>query len=152
MRRGLFALACLALIGGAHGQVYKWTDPSGRTHYGDRPPQDAKKEEVAIRVPSYDGPVEIIDWAAVLRRKSPAAAPRNVTGVTMYSTSWCPHCRNARSYFTARGIRFTEIDVEASEAGRKEYEALGGKGVPLILVGDKAMRGFSAQRFEALRR
>jgi glutaredoxin len=146
-------LACAVLLAPAHAQVYKWTDPSGKTHYGDRPPDDVRKQEVAIRIDSYDGPVEVVDWAAVLRRRSPGtAAPRAPSAITMYSTAWCPHCRNARAYFAARSIAFTEIDVEKSEAGRREYEALGGKGVPYILVGDKAMRGFSAKRFEALRR
>jgi glutaredoxin len=70
----------------------------------------------------------------------------------MFSTQWCGHCRNARAYFAAKGIAFNEIDVEASPAGYKEYKQLGGKGVPLILVGKKVMRGFSAERFEAMRR
>jgi glutaredoxin len=149
----LLVLASFLAATAAAAQVYKWTDPSGKVHYGDRPPEDAKKQELAIRIPSYDGPVEVTDWAAVLRRKSPSApAPQSRGGITMYATDWCPHCRNARKYFEARGIAFTEINVETSESGRKEYQALGGKGVPLIVVGDKLMRGFSPQRFEALRR
>ena len=153
MRRFLLLLACSALATAAMAQVYKWTDPSGKVHYGDSPPQDAKKQELAIRIPSYDGPVEVTDWAAVIRRKSPAAAaPQVRSGVTMYSTDWCPHCKNARNYFTTKGIAFTEVNVETSEAGRKEYQALGGKGVPLIVVGDKLMSGFSPQGFEKLRR
>jgi len=154
MRSYVLALACLALLFSAHGQVYKWTDSSGKTHYGDRPPEDARKQEIAIRVPSYDGPVEVTDWAAVLRRKPPAEKERLASSatITMYATEWCPHCRHARNYFNEKGIHFTEINVETSEAGRKEYKELGGRGVPLILVGNKLMRGFSEQRFEALRK
>lgn len=152
MRRILLSLACLFLAAAASAQVYKWTDPSGKTHYGDRPPEDAKKQELAIRVRSYDGPVTVTDWAAILRRKAPASAPRASSGITMYMTEWCPHCKNARSYFKAKGIAYTEINVDTSEAGRKEYKALGGNGVPLILVGDKMMSGFSAESFEALRK
>ncbi|HEX7465466.1 MAG TPA: glutaredoxin domain-containing protein, partial [Usitatibacter sp.] len=99
----------------------------------------------------YDGPVEVRDWAAVIHQKSPQAPPEP-DRVTMYSTDWCPHCKNARNYFTAKGIRFTEYNVETSETGRKEYEALGGGGVPVILVGSKVMRGFSPRSFEALAR
>ncbi|HET7730624.1 MAG TPA: glutaredoxin family protein [Usitatibacter sp.] len=154
--RFLFAVAALAFAfaGAAWAQVYKWTDPSGKTHYGDRPPEGVAKQEVAIRVPSHEGPVEVTDWGAILRRKpaAAAAAPRASAGITMYSTDWCGHCRRAREYFAAHRIAFTEVDVEKSDSGRKDYEALGGRGVPLIVVGDKVMRGFSPQRFEALRK
>jgi glutaredoxin len=148
MKRLLLASAALLLACGALAQVYKWTDPSGKTHYGDSPPDDVKKQEMKIRIPSYDGPVEVRDWAAVIRKKSPQAPEPD--RITMYSTDWCPHCKNARSYFEAKRIRFTEYNVETSEVGRKEYQALGGGGVPVIVVGSKVMRGFSANKFEAL--
>jgi glutaredoxin len=135
----------------AFAQVYKWTDSNGKTHYGDQPPGDAKKEELKIRIPSYDGPVQVNDWAAVIRTKSKEAAPP-ADSITMYSTDWCPHCKNARNYFNEKGLRYREMNVETSEAGRKEYEALGGGGVPVILVGSKVMRGFSPESFESFRR
>lgn len=148
-RSACLMLAALALALPAAAQIYKWTDPSGKTHYGDAPPDDVKKQELKIRIPSYDGPVEVRDWAAVIRKKAapPAGDPDRIT---MYSTDWCPHCKNARSYFNSKGIRFTEYNVETSETGRKEYEALGGGGVPVIVVGSKVMRGFSRESFESL--
>ena len=144
----LIIAASVAVMLPAAAQVYKWTDPSGKTHYGDAPPDDVKKQELKIRIPSYEGPVEVRDWAAVIRKKTPQAPEPD--RITMYSTDWCPHCKNARNYFGAKGIRFTEYNVETSEAGRKEYEALGGGGVPVIVVGSKVMRGFSPGKFEAL--
>ena len=151
MNRALLIAAAILFAFAASAQVYKWTDPAGKTHYGDSPPDDAKKQELKIRIPSYDGPVEVRDWAAVIRKKAPQAPPEP-DRITMYSTDWCPHCKNARAYFTQRGLAFTEYNVETSETGRKEYEALGGGGVPVILVGSKVMRGFSAKSFEALAR
>lgn len=136
---------------GAAAQIYKWTDSTGKTHYGDRPPDDAKKQELKIRIPSYDGPVQVSDWAAVIRAKS-AAPVQAMDSVTMYATDWCPHCKNAKRYFTANNIRFREVNVETSEAGRQEYEALGGGGVPIIVVAGKVMRGFSPEAFERHRK
>ncbi len=49
----LVALAAASLPAAA--QVYKWTGPDGRTHYGDRPPEDAKKQELRIGVQSFGG-------------------------------------------------------------------------------------------------
>jgi glutaredoxin len=70
--------------------------------------------------------------------------------VIMYSTRWCPYCRKARAYFEGHKIAYVEYDVEASAENRQQFEALKGRGVPLILVGDKRMEGFSARSFEAL--
>jgi glutaredoxin len=149
MRRSIFMLAFgMALALSASAQVYKWTDPAGKVHYGDRPPDDAKTEQLKLDVRSYDGPVQVTDWAAILRKKSSASPAAR--GITMYSTSWCVHCKRARNYFKENGIRYNEVDVEASEANQKEFKELGGGGVPLILVGDKAMRGFSEEHFQAL--
>ena len=144
----LVAIVSLLLALPAFGQVYKWTDSTGKVHYGDKPPEDARKEELRIRIPSYEGPVEVRDWGAVLRRKAPEGG--GAMSVTMYSTDWCGHCKNARAYFASKGISYRDIDVEKSESGRKEFKELGGGGVPLIIVGDKVMRGFSAKSFEAL--
>ena len=136
----------LALPGAA--QVYKWTDRDGRVHFGDRPPPEAEAEELKIR--SHEGAAEVKDWSAVIRGKRPPnASPQQVT---MYSTQWCGVCKRARAYFAANGIRHTEIDVEQSEAGRLEFREMGGRGVPLILVGGKVMRGFSPEGFERLRK
>lgn len=44
--------ACLA--GAASGQVFKWVDEKGRTHYGEKPPEGAKATEVAKPTPPSD--------------------------------------------------------------------------------------------------
>jgi thiol-disulfide isomerase/thioredoxin len=84
----------------ASGQVYRWTDSTGKVHYGDRPPEEAKARE--LRIQSYDGPVEVQDWSGVLRGKTmPGSGP----GLTMYATSWCGYCKRARAYFAQKNIR-----------------------------------------------
>ena len=42
----LGVLALWALVMPAVAQVYKWVDDKGATHYGERPPQDKKAEEL----------------------------------------------------------------------------------------------------------
>ena len=142
------ALALVLVVAPAAAQVYKWTDPSGKVHYGDRPPDDVKKQELKIRIPSYDGPVQVRDWSAVLGTKATAGGG----AVTMYSTTWCGHCKNARNYFASKGIPYRDIDVEKSPDAAREFKRLGGEGVPLILVGSKAMSGFDPEEFEVLYR
>jgi glutaredoxin len=141
-------LACLLSCLPCWGQIYKWTDPSGKTVYGDKPPEEAKARE--IRIQSFEQPVEVRDWAKVLRAKSASGA--SSSGVTMFSTVWCGYCKKARAYFASKGIAYAEIDVEKSEDGQRRYKELGGGGVPIILVGNRMMQGFSEGAFEALRK
>jgi glutaredoxin-like YruB-family protein len=146
----LLALAACILAAAAFGQVYKWTDSTGKTHYGDRPPEGTQTEKLKLDVRSHEGPAQVSNWAAVIRKKSPEAATAKSQSITMYSTSWCPHCKRAKAYFAERGIAYDEIDIEANEKNRREFKEAGGGGVPLIIVGDKAMRGFDPQGMDAL--
>jgi len=144
------AFVALAVLPAA-AQVYKWTGPDGRTHYGDRPPEDAKRQELRIGVQSFGGPAEVDTWTKVLRRPPAVdtSKPRS-SSVTMYSTAWCPHCKRAKAYFAQKGVGFREVDIEASDAGRREFEEYGGKGVPLIIVGERRMRGFDPDAMDRL--
>jgi glutaredoxin len=69
--------------------------------------------------------------------------------VVMYTTSHCPACKAAKQYLAQKGVPYQEIDVETSRDGLAAFQKLGGHGVPLILVGDKRMEGFSPQALDA---
>lgn len=145
-----FALAAFSAVP-ACAQVYKWTGPDGRVHYGDTPPQEARKQELRIGVQSFGGPAQVDSWTQVLKR-APAvdtSKPRSAA-ITMFSTSWCPHCKRAKAYFAQKGVGFREVDIEASDQGRREFEGYGGKGVPLIIVGERRMRGFDAASMDRM--
>ena len=68
--------------------------------------------------------------------------------VVLYVTSWCPHCKSAKSYLDRRGIPYVAYDIEKDSAARERHQQLGGGGVPLILVGSRKMSGFSPQALE----
>ena len=53
-------------------------------------------------------------------------------------------------YFLKKGIAFVEYDIQKNEQARREYRALGARGVPVILVGDKRLNGFSEKTFNKL--
>jgi glutaredoxin len=134
----------LALFGAAlapaalAADVYKWTDADGRTHFGDRPPEDATVQEIKIR--SLEGPAEVETVAAKFVYGS----------VVIYTTEWCGVCNQAKAHLKSRGVVFTEFDIEHNGLAKAEFKRLNGKGVPLILVGDKRMSGFSATRLDKL--
>ena len=68
-------LLALVLAGSpAFAQVFKWTDAQGRTHYGDKAPEDAKTQEIKVQATSYDGPPRLPtrDTSNAYRRCRPA--------------------------------------------------------------------------------
>ena len=79
-----------------------------------------------------------------------SAQPQPPQPVVMYATSWCPYCAKARAYFARTGTAYTEYDIERSAAANAEFKRLGGRGVPLILVGKEKMSGFSERGLDAL--
>ena len=129
----------------AQGEVFKWVDAQGRTHYGDKPGSGVKAERIAAAV-SISDPVILPDQST----SAGAAASAGARRVVMYSTRWCGYCKKARKYFKANAIAFTEYDIEADAAARKRHKSLGGRGVPLILVGDKRLSGFSVASFNKI--
>lgn len=74
---------------------------------------------------------------------APAAVP-----VVMYATAWCPYCAKARAYFKRTNTAYVEHDIERSAEAHAEFKRLGGRGVPLILIGDEKLRGFNELAFE----
>lgn len=65
--------------------------------------------------------------------------------VVLYATDWCGYCKQTRRFLDSKGIPYKEFDIEKSVEGRKAYEALGGRGIPLIDVNGTIIRGFSEQ-------
>jgi glutaredoxin len=43
--------------------------------------------------------------------------------VTMYTTSYCPDCRRAKSFMKERGIQFREINIEEDDAAEDVVKA-----------------------------
>lgn len=122
----------------ANAEVYKWVDEQGQVYYTDQPVGiTGDASAIDLQVNTYTAP-QILD--SVYRS----------SGVVMYSASWCTVCRKASKYFRQKGITFTEYDIERSEKGRREYNKLGARGVPVILVGDKRLNGFTEEAFNKL--
>ena len=49
-----------------------------------------------------------------------------------------------------KGISYKEYDIEKNTSAQRKFKQLGGRGVPLILVGKQSMSGFNASRFQAM--
>lgn len=60
--------------------------------------------------------------------------------VKMYSTTWCPDCRNAKRYLDARGIAYEEINIETTPGAAEFVMSVnaGKRKVPTFVVGEDA--------------
>lgn len=69
--------------------------------------------------------------------------------VTLFGTKSCGYCAAARRFFNNKKIRFQDLDVEESASAHQQFKSLGGRGVPLIVIGDEVLYGYSPQAIRA---
>jgi glutaredoxin-like YruB-family protein len=91
-----------------------------------------------------DGPVTAKDTLAPAASKN----ERFSGTVEIYVTDWCGYCRQAQSYMKSKGIPYVAYDIEKDSAANQRHKAMGGRGVPLIIIGSNRMSGFSAKQLE----
>jgi len=65
--------------------------------------------------------------------------------VLIYTTNYCPYCRQAERFLSAQGVPFQNIDVTEDQATRdKLVELTGGlTTVPQIFIGGAPVGGYS---------
>lgn len=76
-----------------------------------------------------------------------AVARRSVT-ITMYTTGWCPRCKEAKAWMAANGVSYTERDTEANDANRAECKRFNPEGsIPTTVVDGAVLIGFADRYF-----
>lgn len=135
----------------SNAEIYKWTDKNGVIHYSENKPEEVAVEEFQLK--SYNAVIieentDVDETNSEKPKKKPAwLRPKKVV---MYSAEWCGVCKQAKKYFRKNKIRFTNYDVEKNQSAKKRFKKMGGKGVPVILIGKKRMNGFSAAGFNQI--
>lgn len=142
-------LTSLVALPSGHAEIHKWVDENGRVHYSDQKPTTQKTEVLKNIEPQTYTHTTVFDLPDFLGFfKSPEKTKKKK--VVMYSTQKCSYCKRARRYFKSKNIPFVEKDINKSKQNEKEWQKLGGGGVPIILIGKKRMNGFSASRFDQI--
>jgi glutaredoxin len=130
----VIALAALLCAGGAGAQVYKWKDDKGVIHFSDSVPPSARgKAEVRAPGGADAGPALPYELARAARDNP----------VTLYTSSGCAPCDQARAFLQRRGIPYAEKSVNSSEDGQKLKEAGSDGQLPLLVVGHNKLIGFA---------
>ena len=76
----------------------------------------------------------------------PDFASSHDAAVVLYATQWCGYCQKARELMAKHNIVYFEYDIEKSSEGRAQYDRLGGKGVPVLLIGEEVVMGYNASK------
>lgn len=88
------------------------------------------------------------------RRSGQSKRPKGARKlVKLYTTPTCPWCKVARAHLKDNDISFIEIDVSHDRAGLREMLTMTGQhGVPVLLIGEKALIGWNPAEFDRLYR
>ncbi len=71
------------------------------------------------------------------------------TELKLYSREWCSWCMDAKEYLTARGYKFTEIDVGEDRRAFEEMRELSDQTyVPTLVAGDEVLANFDTDQLE----
>lgn len=71
-------------------------------------------------------------------------AARRDVAITIYSAAWCGYCKKAKAFMDARGLAYSERDVDDDAAAAKELRAISPKGsIPAFKVDQETMVGWS---------
>lgn len=153
-------VAFLCFGAASRAEMYRWVDKDGVVTFKDYPPPASKKRKVKVYSDSdFDPePPRQSTAASAPRSEKRAATPESLPvpsrnerfhgTVEMYVTDWCGYCKKAAAYMRARNIPFVTYDIEKDSGARQRHKELGGRGVPLIIIGNNRMSGFSAETLE----
>lgn len=138
----------LAIDNIAFAEIYKWKDAEGKTHFSDQPPERDGRIDIVTRHRSnaYQGRSATPAVGALSSDSGAngATTPAAMTArVELYTTSWCPYCKQARQFFRSRGIALKDHDVEkdGGAAARKAQDS--NSGVPFAVVNGTEIHGYS---------
>jgi glutaredoxin len=70
--------------------------------------------------------------------------------ITLFTTSWCPSCRMAKSFLKQRGLRYQEVDIEEVPEAADQVMAWtrGYKTVPTMKVGKTVVIDWNRKAYE----
>jgi glutaredoxin len=133
---------------------YQFVDEQRRVRFVER------LEDVPARWRDRVGYVELAEppplSPAEARRASRADATaandmRAATrSVVLYSADWCGYCRKAKRHLEDRGVPYELRDVDIPAAKEELLARTGGKGIPVLDLDGRILRGYSRGSYDDL--
>ncbi|HQK99241.1 MAG TPA: glutaredoxin family protein [Smithellaceae bacterium] len=149
----LFGL--LLLTATAQAGFYQWEDEDGGVHITDYPPPAQADKKIKVHrfessAPTVAEPPPAGLTEAAARQPDRLQKPE----VVLYTTSWCPYCKKAKDFFRARGIAYTEYDIERDRSAAEDLRRLSAaRSIPFAVVNGERISGYAPEAYEdALRK
>jgi len=70
--------------------------------------------------------------------------------VTVYSQPGCHACEDTKAYLVTNRVKFTDKNIREDAEGRREFEALGYQGTPVVVAGDEHWAGHNPVKLASL--
>lgn len=93
------------------------------------------------------GSIYLINASAVVPESVACNAADN-NDIVLYGAVWCGYCEQTRQLLASHNVDYCEYDIERSAEGYKQYQSLGGGGVPLTLFNGEVIRGYNKPEIE----
>jgi glutaredoxin len=71
-----------------------------------------------------------------------ASLPR----IRLYTAPGCGRCRQLKAHLQQLRLPFQELDISRNRRAHGDWQRLGARGVPVLLVGDKRLDGYDPER------
>lgn len=148
----ILSMACTTFAATAQ-VLYLGMDAAGNVTLLKEPPPNYEATPVLPRPQApRSSPVPVHNQSAIQAPSSTSRkmqAPAARSELLLYAADWCPHCRLARQYFRERGIAYREINIETPEGKHAFTKAGGGRGIPLLVDGDRKASGFNTAYYDS---
>ena len=70
--------------------------------------------------------------------------------VTVYSQPGCSSCEATKAYLVTNHVKFTDKNIREDAEGRREFDALGYQGTPVVVAGDEHWAGHNPVKLASL--
>jgi len=138
MKSLILTISLLLSSSVSYAEIYKWVDANGKVHFSDQKSASFKSEELTLEINTYTN--------VSVDKSIYNVGPK----VVMYSTNSCGYCKKARKYFNKNNISYTDYNIEKNIQAKRRFKKMGARGVPVILVGNKRLNGFSERGFKRI--
>ena len=90
-------------------------------------------------------------FPALKTASEPEASPDGFSNeVVVYGFESCPYCVKVENLLKDNRIPYKDMDVQKSKTAKRKFQKLGGGGVPVTVIGDQVIRGWSEAKIMAL--
>ena len=91
-----------------------------------------------------------LSWARSQHEDHLAAEFASLHAATaiLYTIENSVHCDQARQFLIANNVHYIEYDIGKSPQGRAQFDQLGGKSVPLLIINNQMIKGYNPQQIQ----